>query len=187
MTGDQVLPPDSLSQQAVAMFLTLVRRGTALAVGALLFVTMICLGGFLLGVAALAGSGRILWIVIGGAGVVVGIGAILLAITRLWIVKRSAMLLVDEFQRLLDGDPRTERMVIETIEATDGVGDQSAVVMSRQFYTMRDSIEGRALQFVALGYALKAMTSFPFLMLLATVTTLGFMGMGLIFIAILAV
>ena len=41
-------------------------------------------------------------------------------------------------------------MVIDTIEASDGVQDQSAVVMSRQFFTLRDSIDGRAAQFVAL-------------------------------------
>ena len=63
--------------------------------------------------------------------------------------------------------------------------DQSAVVMSRQFFTLRDSLDGRAVQFVALAYALRAMTSFPFLMLLATVVTLGFAGFALIFLGIL--
>jgi hypothetical protein len=190
MTADHTTPydggPDGLAQQAVAMFLTLVRRGTALAIGTLAIVSLICIGGFVLGAAALSDSGRILWIVVGGAGAIVGIGAVVLAITRLAIVKVSAMTLVEEFQRLLDGDPRTERMVIDTIEATEDVEHQSAVVMSRQFFTMRDSISGRTAQFVSLGYALRAMTTFPFLMLLATVISIGFVGFSVVFVAIIA-
>ena len=178
-------PPQTLAQRAVSMFMTLVRRGTALAGGVLAVVSVICIGGYALGVAALTDQGRVLWILLGGAFVVIGIGAVLLAITRLWLVKRSAFLLADEFQRLLEGDAREERVVIDTIEASEQVQDQSAVVMSRQFFTLRDSIDGRATQFVALAYALRAMTSFPFLMLIATVVTLGFAGFGLIFLAIL--
>jgi hypothetical protein len=181
-----VEPPDqSLAQRAVAMFLTLVRRGTALAVGVLSVVALICLGSYALGIAALTDQGRTLWIVLGGVFVVVGVGAVVLAITRLWLVKRSASSLVEEFQRLLEGDDREQRVVIDTIEASEGVQDQSAVVMSRQFFTLRDSIDGRATQFVALAFALRTMTSFPFLMLVATVVTLGFAGFGLIFLGIL--
>ena len=102
---------------------------------------------------------------LGGAFVVIGVGAVVLAIFRLWLVKRSATELVVEFQQLLAGDRTTERVVIDTIEASEKVQDQSAVVMSRQFFTLRDSIDGRAAQFVALAYALRAMTTFPFLML----------------------
>ena len=178
-------PAQTLAERAVTMFLTLVRRGTALAGGVLFVVSVICIGSFALGIAALTDQGRVLWIFLGGAMVIVGVGAVVLAITRLWLVKRSAVVLVDEFQRMLDGDVRSERVVIDTIEASEGVQDQSAVVMSRQFFTLRDSLDGRGAQFVALGYALRAMTSFPFLMLLATVVTLGFAGFALIFLGIL--
>ena len=80
------------------MFMTLVRRGTALAVGVLAVVSVICLGRYALGVAALTdrdascGSCSV-------GFVVIGIGAVMLAITRLWLVKRSALVLVDEIQR----------------------------------------------------------------------------------------
>jgi hypothetical protein len=178
-------PPLTLAQRAVEMFMTLVRRGTALAGGVLVVVSVICIGSFALGVAALTDQGRTLWILLGGAFVVIGVGAVVLAITRLWLVKRSSAVLVDEFQRLLDGDVREQRVVIDTIEASDQVQDQSAVVMSRQFFNLRDSLDGRATQFVGLAYALRAMTSFPFLMLIATVVTLGFAGFALIFLAIL--
>ncbi len=177
--------PQGLAQRAVEMFLTLVRRGTRLAVGTLAVVSVICLGSFALGLAALSADSRTAWIVIGGAFVVVGIGSIALAIFRLWLVKRSATELVTEVKQLLVGDSQTERVVIETIEASERVQDQSAVVMSRQFFTLRDSIDGRTTQFFALAYALRAMTTFPFLMLVATTVTIVFSTLAVIFTGIL--
>jgi len=189
MTGDSVYfgdaTPQSLAQRAVEMFLTLVRRGTALAVGTLAVVSLICVGSFVLGLAALADDNVTAWIVIGGAFVVIGVGAVALAIFRLWLVKRSATELVVEIQQLLVGDRKTERVVIDTIEASEKVQDQSAVVMSRQFFTLRDSIDGRGAQFIALAYALRAMTTFPFLMLVATTVTVVFATLAIIFTGIL--
>ena len=188
MTGDSVYfgdaTPQSLAQRAVDMFLTLVRRGTALAVGTLAVVSFICFGSFLLGVAALSDN-RTAWIVIGGIFVVIGVGAVALAIFRLWLVKRSATELVVEVQQLLVGDRQTERVVIDTIEASEKVQDQSAVVMSRQFFTLRDSIDGKGAQFLALTYALRAMTTFPFLMVVATTVTVVFATLAVIFTGIL--
>ena len=189
MTGDSVYfgdaTPQSLAQRAVDMFLTLVRRGTALAVGTLAVVSFICVGSFVLGLAALSADNRNAWIAIGGIFVVVGVGAVALAIFRLWLVKRSATELVVEVQQLLVGDRKTERVVIDTIEASEKVQDQSAVVMSRQFFTLRDSIDGRGTQFIALAYALRAMTTFPFLMLVATTVTVVFATLAVIFTGIL--
>ena len=189
MTGDSVYfgdaTPQSLAQRAVDMFLTLVRRGTALAMGTLAVVSFICVGSFVLGLAALSADNRNAWIAIGGVFVVVGVGAVALAIFRLWLVKRSATELVVEVQQLLVGDRKTERVVIDTIEASEKVQDQSAVVMSRQFFTLRDSIDGRGAQFIALAYALRAMTTFPFLMLVATTVTVVFATLAVIFTGIL--
>jgi membrane protein implicated in regulation of membrane protease activity len=185
MTNDDLSTPDGIARRAVEMFMSLVRRGTALAVGTLVIVSLICIGGFMLGLAAITGGARNLWILVGGGFALLGIGAVALAIFRLWLVKRSATVLVDELRRMMTGDERSERMVIETIEATEGVEDQSAVVMSRQFFTMRDSVAGQATQFVALTYALRAMTSFPVLMLTAVTVTLCYVGLSFIFIATL--
>ncbi len=78
--------------------------------------------------------------------------------------------------------PALERVVIETVESSDDVQDQSAVVMSRQFFAMSDSVGTRAGQFVALSIALKSVTSFPLLILLATAITVGFAGLSVLFL-----
>jgi len=171
-----------LAQRAVDSFLTLVRRGTRLAAGTLAIVTLICLGGLFLGIAALSGGVQTAWMLLGGIGAVVAIGCVLLAMFRLWAITSLSTALVLDIQNLISNDPGAERVVIETVESSDGVQDQSAVVMSRQFFAMSDSVGVRAGQFVALSLALKSITSFPLLMLLATAITVGFAGLSGLFL-----
>jgi hypothetical protein len=178
---------DALAQRAVDSFMTLVRRGTALAGGTLAIVFFICVSGFLLGVAALSDEIQTIWIIVGGAFAVLGIGAVVVAIFRLLKVKRHAVALVREVHDLIAGDARSERVVIETLDSSDDVQGQSAVVMSRQFFSMQDSVDGRTDKFQALSSALKAITSFPLLMLLAVVITISFVGFALIFTLALAI
>jgi len=170
-----------LAQRAVDAFLTLVHRGTRLAVGTLMIVTVICIGGFLLGLAALDGGVRTAWILLGGVGAAVAIGSVMVAFVRLWVITRLSVALVDEIQTMISNDPASERVVIETVEASDGVQDQSAMVMSRQFFTMSDTV-GTAGQATALAIALRSVTTFPLLMLLATVITIGMAGLSLLFL-----
>jgi hypothetical protein len=171
-----------LAQRAVDCFLTLVRRGTRLAAGLLAIIMVICVGGLLLGVFALSGGVRTAWILLGGIGVVVAMGSVLLAMFRLWAISTISVALVTDIQTLISNDPAQERVVIETVESSDGVQDQSAVVMSRQFFAMNDSVGLRAGQFVALSMALKSVTTFPLLMLLATAITVGFAGLSFLFL-----
>jgi hypothetical protein len=187
--GDHQSAPgnlDSLAQRVVDAFITLVRRGTALAGGTLVVVTLVCLGGFLLGIAALSDGIRTVWIVFGGAAAIVGIGAVVLAIVRLLAIRASVAALVREVRALISGDPKSERVVIDTLESSDGVQDRSAVVMSQQFFSMKNNLGGRAVQFAALSAALRAVTTFPLLMFLATAVTVGFAFLSLFFLLALA-
>jgi hypothetical protein len=170
-----------LAQRAVDSLLTLVHRGTRLAFGTMVIVIVICLGGFALGVAALSDGIETVWILFGGFAAFIAIGAVGLAMFRLWAISRLSTELVTEVERLISADPRSERVVIDTVEASDGVQDQSAVVMSRQFFTMSNTV-GTAGQFGALAIALKSVTTFPLLILLSTVITIGFAGLSLLFL-----
>jgi hypothetical protein len=170
-----------LAQRAVDSLLTLVHRGTRLAFGTMVIVIVVCLGGFALGVAALSDGIETVWILFGGFAAFIAIGAVGLAMFRLWAISRLSTELVTEVERLISADPRSERVVIDTVEASDGVQDQSAVVMSRQFFTMSNTV-GTAGQFGALAIALKSVTTFPLLILLSTVITIGFAGLSLLFL-----
>jgi hypothetical protein len=177
-TGDGRL--HDLATRTVDSLLTLVHRGTRLAVGTLVIVVVVCLGAFALGIAALSDGIETVWLRFRGFAAFVAIGSVGLAMFRLWAITKLGTALVSDVERLIAGDPRSERIVIETVEASDGVQDQSAVVMSRQFFTMSDAV-GTAGQFTALAIALKSVTTFPWLMLLGTVITIGMAGLGFLF------
>ena len=170
-----------LATRAVDSLLTLVHRGTRLAFGTMVIVVVVCLGCFALGIAALSDGIETVWIIVGGLAAFVAIGSVGLAMFRLWAITKLGSALITEIERMIAGDPRSERVVIDTIEASDGVQDQSAVMMSRQFFTMSDTV-GTAGQFSALAVALKSVTTFPLLILLATVITIGMAGLSLLFL-----
>lgn len=174
-----------LAERAVASLLTLVRRGTRLAFAALVVVATVCIGGFALGMAALADGIETVWIVLAGFAAFVAIGSVALAMFRLWAITSLAKPMLAEIERMIAGDPRSERVVIDTVEASDGAQGRSAMVMSRQFFTMSDTV-ARSGQFTALATALRSVTMFPLLILLAVVITIGFAGLSLLFLIAIA-
>jgi hypothetical protein len=170
-----------LADRTVESFQRLVHRGSRLAVGVLIVVSVICIGSFTLGLVALTGGVRTAWAILGGIGLIVAIGALVLALFRLWVISTMSVSLAQDLRTLLVNDPGTERVVIETVEASDGVQDQSAVVMSRQFFQMNDTVAPRAGQLLALSLALKSITAFPLLVMLSVAITFGFACLSVLF------
>ncbi len=159
----------------------LVRRGTAFAVGVLAIVALICLSSFAVGIAALSEGMEVVWIIFGGFFAFVAIGSVMLAMFRLWTVKRLSTDLVRDVRSLVASDPSSERVVIETVESSDRVQGQSAVVMSRQFFAMNESLGERRTQFAALAVAMRSITTFPLLILMASGITFVFAILGFFF------
>lgn len=180
---DQIAPDarDDMARRAVALLLSLLRRANALAGGVLIFAMITCIGGYLIGVAALGGGLRTLWIVVGGAAALWAIGSVLAAMFRLRAVRRGSSLLVDEVRSLIGGDTESERTVIETVESTEGADDTGVVNLSRQFFSMREVVTTSRQDFRALSLALASITTLPAAMALATVIGLGFAFLSVIF------
>lgn len=177
---------DRLAQRAVDAVLSLVRRGTALAGGVLILAVVVGVGGFLLGLAALSDGIEKVWIVIGGFFAIIAVGSVLTAMLRLRAVKSGADTLVTEVRSLIGGDRGSERTVIETVQSTSGAENDGVVVLSRQFFSMKEAVGGRVDQFKTLASALTAVTSFPGLIALAVVISFIFVGLSIIFLLALA-
>jgi hypothetical protein len=172
---------DRLARRAVQSVMTLVRRGVALAGGLLMITVVVCGGGFLLGYAALSDGIEKLWIMLGGFFAVLAIGASALAVIRLLLVRTRESQLVAELRRLITSDPRSEQVVIETVESNDASQDQGVVVMSREFFTMRDSIGSRIVEYPATQASLSAVTSLPFLVFITLTVSFVFAALSLLF------
>ena len=83
------------------------------------------------------------------------------------------------------GHPATRTMV-DSVEADERDGGGSVLVVSREFYSLRDAIDNRDYQSRWLMSMLRALTTFPTLVLSAIAITVVFAMLVPIFLIILA-
>ena len=174
---------DALAQRAVGAFTDLARRGMRVAFGLALVTGFVALCAYALGLAALDGSTRRVWLVIGGAMVVIAIGAPLLVASRLWRIRASTTGLLTDVRTMLTTNADAERVVIETVEVEEGAGAMSPAVVGRtaQFSRMQRIALSTA-NLRTLPMAMRSVATFPFLLLIAVVLTLVFAVLGFLFL-----
>jgi hypothetical protein len=186
-----VVPTDlnALARRAVDVAITFARRAGRLAVGTALFVAVVALSTYFIGLAALSGSARSAWVLMGAALVIVAVGAPLLAWWRLFTVRRHANELIDDVRRLITGNPEAERVVIDTVEAQPAPavspsGRQELMVAgTQQFYRLRTISVGTT-NLRRLPGAMYALTSYPILLGISLLMTLVFAALGFIFLLV---
>ncbi len=186
---------DDIVQRVVHGVTTIAGKAARFSTRLLLITSVICVGGFLLGVAALSGGIRTVWIVLGIFFGAIAIGGAFLARWRVGSVKRHVPELADEVRTLVSEGRETGRTVIETF-VIDGDGDGdgerggfasgSALVVGRQMYGFRGTVGSGLESSARLTAAITALTSFPGLILAAIAITLVFAFLGFIFLIALA-
>lgn len=183
---------DQYAGRAVAHVTALARRASRFASVIAVFAVVCCVGGFLLGLAALDDT-RNVWIVIGGFFAVVGAGAALLGRWRVGSVKRHVPELADEVRALLtQGQQAT--VLIDTFQVTDPDGTQhyqaridnaGAVEVSRTLWGLKGVVGAGTQTFSRLTATITALTSYPLLALMAVLISLVFLGCAAIFALLL--
>lgn len=186
---------DDLVRRTVDTVKMIADKATAFATRLLLGAAVVCIGGFLLGVAALSGGIEQVWIVLGLVFGAIAIGSALIARWRVGSVRRHVPELANEVRTLISEGRHGTRTVIDTfVVDADGEGDGerdgfdrgSAIMMSRQMYGFK-SVVGSGLDSSArLTAAVTALTSFPGLVLGAIAISLVFGFLGAIFLIALA-
>jgi hypothetical protein len=176
---------DALARQTTALVGELARKGMALATGVALVTLVIGGLSYLTGLAGLDGSAHSAWTVIGAVMLIAAVGAPLLARWRLARVRRHVTQLVGEVRTLITRDPEAEQVVIETIaydDANAGTGELRPVLYdSRQFDRLR-TVSIRSSDLRELPGALRAVTTFPLLLLLAILGIVVFGVLGFFFL-----
>ncbi len=185
---------DQLVQRTVDTVTMIAGKAARFSSKLLLGATIVCVAGFLLGVAALSGGVQKVWIVLGIVFGSIAVGGALLARWRVGSVKRHVPELAAEVRTLISDGRDSTRTVIETF-AVDADGDgtrdvfedgSSAIVLSRQMYGFK-SLVGSGLESSArLTAAVTAITSFPALVLAAILISMVFGFLGFIFLIALA-
>jgi len=174
---------DELARRAVATVSLLAEKGAKLAGAVALFVGAGSVIVYLLGLAALEGSARSVWVVAGAVLVVIAAGAPLLARWRLSSVRRDATSLVTDVRTLLERNTDARRVVTDTVEheAPAGTRSPAVVVHSRRFTNLRQ-VAGTANDLRSLPSALLAVTTFPYLLAISVALLPVFFILGLIFL-----
>jgi hypothetical protein len=196
-TRIQMSELDALVQRTVDTVTMIAKKAARFSTKLLLGVVVVCVAGFLLGVAALSGlsSGiQQVWIVLGLVFGSIAIGSAFVARWRLGGIKRHVPELANEVRSLLSDGKDATRTVIETF-AVDADGDGEAdvfddsgspIVLSRQMYGFK-RMSGSGLESSErLTAAVKAITSFPVLVLVAILISMVFGFLGFIFLIALA-
>jgi hypothetical protein len=111
---------DALVDRAVAAVSTIARRGSTLTTGVAIVAALIFGAAYLVGLGAFGGSTRTAWAVIGGALLLVAVGAPLVASFRLRSIPKKADRLVGELRALINRDESARRVIIDTVEAEPG-------------------------------------------------------------------
>jgi hypothetical protein len=180
---------DDLAERAVDAVALVARKGMVLAVGVALVTALVVGVGYALGLAAMSGDVERAWVVIGGALAIIAVGAPLLAGWRLSRIRGRASELVGEVRTLLSDNAAAERVVIETVDVGgDGTGGATPAVVGQtvQFSRLR-SIALSTENLRSLPSALRAVTTFPALLLVALVLMLVFGILGFLFLIAWAV
>lgn len=183
---------DQIVRRAVDSITTIASTAARFATRILLVTTVVCVGGFLLGVAALSGGIERVWIVLGVVFGALAVGGALVARWRVGAVRRHVPELVAEVRTLMAEGRDSSRTVIETFahdpdgDGSQGVGRGSAIVLSRQMYGFRGAIGSGLEHTVRLGAAVTALTTFPVLVLIAVAISMVFAFLGVVFLIALA-
>ena len=111
---------DELARRTTTLIAGLARKGVSLATGVVVVVLVVCGLSYLTGLAALEGSARSAWTVVGLAMLIVAVGAPLLARWRLSSVTKRTSELVGEIRSLITRDADAQRVVIETVAHDEG-------------------------------------------------------------------
>lgn len=148
---------------------------------------VVCVGSFLLGIAALSAEIQPVWIVLGIVFGAIAIGAGLIACWRVGSIQRHIPELVNEIRALVSNGTQTTKDVIETFNVNDRESNaESAIELSREVFHFK-SVIGHGLESSArFAAAVTALTSFPWLMLTVIAITAVFGFLSLIFLLALA-
>lgn len=180
---------EQLVQRVVDTVTMIARKASRFALKLAIAVSVVCIGGFLLGIAALDGGVEQVWIVLGVVFGAIAIGGPLLAMFRVGSIKRHVPELVNEVRSLISTGRETGRTVINTFDADDPNRPnegQSAIVLTRQVYGLRGAVSSGLEGSARLTAAVTAMTSFPIIVLSAIAISVVFGFLGVIFLIALA-
>ena len=177
---------EGLADRALATITQLAHKVTRAATLLLVGSIVICVGSFLLGMAALSGGIESVWIVLGFVFGAIAIGCALRARMRIGRVRRHIPAIASDIRGLV-ADGRSD--VITIVLRDEDLASGGALELSRGMSTMEGmrNVSSQGLANSAnFADAVRAITTFPWLAIVTILITSVFALLGLIFLIALA-
>jgi hypothetical protein len=166
---------DGAVTRTISTLTLIADRVTRLSGKLLIGVAVVSIGSFVLGLAALDGGIRNVWIVLGGVFGVIAVGAALVGRWRIGGVRRSVPAIASEVRSLLSEGRRDAIEVIEHFNTgSDAEGRDSMLIVSRSVTGLRGVATHGLAGSQHLVKAVTAITSFPALALMAVLISVVF-------------
>ena len=145
------------------------RRLSSLAGGVATFATVVGVATFITGMWIFKGSGRLLWIVIGGVLCLIPVSAALVAMMLIRITANHSPELVANVRSFVDSSAQSAKVLI------DHDTGQPVAAYAKNFTVLRGELNQRRKELPALFAGIRAITSVPGL---AAIAVLGTMCIG---------
>lgn len=180
---------DEIVRRTVESVRVMARKAWGFAGLLLLVVTVVCVTGLLLGIAALDGGIETVWVVLAVTFAAIAIGGPAVALWRIWSIQRHTTLLAGEIRQMILDGGEGGRTVIETFDLDDPArpdDGQSAVVLTRRVSGLRGPGGPAMHDAPTMSAAVKALATFPFMVIVSVLISLVFSFLSLIFLIALA-
>lgn len=182
---------DRLVDRALQALRTFAHRGSTLTTGVALMALFVVGLAYLVGLQALTGGARTVWMGLGAVMLVAAVGAPLLASFRLRAIPKHSTELASELRTLLGRNEDARRVVIETVAADAGDAPSMpsgrpvpVVVFQSQNYTRLSSMATAKDGFTTLAWAFHSLASLPGLLIVSMLLTGIGAFLGFIFLLV---
>lgn len=188
---DAVNDIEAIVGRVIRTIVTIAERVSRFARSLALAALVVCVGSFLLGLAALDGGIRTVWIVLGIVFAAIAIGNAVVGWWGVGRIKRDVPAIAGEVRTLISEGRERGALIVQEFNQQRNDGEDetiggSAIIVSRHAFGLR-GLAGHGFEGAGrLGMAVQSVTRFPLLALSSIVITLVFAFLALIFLLALA-
>lgn len=170
------------AQRGSAAIAGLADRARRITLGVLVVAAVVCGSSWLAGVAATSGVVRMLWVIAGGLGVAIAVGAAFWSFRSLGLVIDRAAAIRQSLGALADQVSDTD--LADLVSRADD--EQLGVIRrARLVGRLRSAVSSTAGEFQDLSLALAALARFPAATVLASTLIVAFGALGFLFVLVL--
>ncbi len=172
----------ALAQRGYELLILVATKAGGIAFALFLLAAAICGTAFVLGLVALSGPLRTIWLVVGGAIMLIGVGSSLRSWRSLTAITGHAVRIHESFEKLVENLSTAKEL--RSLNEVD-IQKMGVVKQARFTRKIRKTVQGSLGEFQDLSSAFASVSAFPSVVFAAAVAIMSSAVFGAVFLAIL--